>query len=79
MRDMVWGCGDWIPQILSNLFGFLALIAVAYVAGWYKSQPWRKPPATPSGGAPDKPSARPQERKTDTSNITAEVKEQVRA
>jgi hypothetical protein len=41
---MVWGRGEWIPQILSNLLGFAALIAVAYVVSWYKSEPWRKPP-----------------------------------
>ncbi len=45
MRDMVWGRGEWLPQLLANFGGFLALIAVAYVAGWYKSQPWRKSPA----------------------------------
>ncbi|WP_417688732.1 OpgC family protein [Roseibium sp.] len=44
MRDMVWGRGDWIPQILSNLFGFAALIAVAYSVAWFKGQPWRKTP-----------------------------------
>jgi hypothetical protein len=44
LRDMVWGRGEWIPQILSNLLGFAALIAVAYVVSWYKSEPWRKPP-----------------------------------
>lgn len=59
LRDMVWGRGEWLPQILSNLGGFLALIVVAYVAGWYKSQPWRKPPATSSGGTPDMPGSSP--------------------
>ncbi|MEJ8475229.1 OpgC family protein [Roseibium algae] len=43
MRDMVWGRGEWTPQILSNLLGFAALIAVAYAVGWFKGQPWRKP------------------------------------
>ncbi len=66
LRDMVWGRGDWMLQALSNVAGFLALIAVAYVAGWYKSQPWRKPPSMPTSGTPDKPSARPHERKTGT-------------
>ncbi|WP_417671709.1 OpgC family protein [Roseibium sp.] len=42
MRDMVWGRGEWIPQIFSNLFGFAALIAVAYTVAWFKGQPWRK-------------------------------------
>jgi len=44
LRDMIWGRGEWIPQILSNLLGFAALIAVAYIVSWYKSEPWRKPP-----------------------------------
>lgn len=48
LRDMVWGRGDYIPQILSNLFGFAALIAVAYVVAWYKGEPWRKPPTGPA-------------------------------
>lgn len=45
LRDMVWGRGEWVPQILSNVLGFAALIAVAYTVSWFKSQPWRKPPA----------------------------------
>ncbi|WP_371708968.1 OpgC family protein [Labrenzia sp. PHM005] len=44
LRDMVWGRGEWMPQILSNLLGFAALIAVAYLVSWIKSDPWRKPP-----------------------------------
>jgi len=28
---------------LVNLTGFGVLVAVAYIAGWYKSQPWRGP------------------------------------
>ncbi len=59
LRDMVWGRGEWLPQILSNLLGFVALIAVAYVAGWYKSQPWRKPPATTSTGPSERPKTPP--------------------
>ncbi|RMF39447.1 MAG: hypothetical protein D6754_05395 [Alphaproteobacteria bacterium] len=35
---------------LVNLSGFLILIAVAYVVGWFRSQPWRKP-ASQSGAA----------------------------
>ncbi|MBN9672938.1 OpgC domain-containing protein [Labrenzia aggregata] len=61
LRDMVWGRGEWIPQILSNLGGFLALIAVAYVVSWYKSQPWRKPPAVSPGNAPPTPASSGQE------------------
>ncbi|WP_268956921.1 OpgC domain-containing protein [Roseibium aggregatum] len=45
LRDMVWGRGELIPQVLSNLLGFMALIAVAYTVSWFKGQPWRKPPA----------------------------------
>ncbi|WP_338110042.1 OpgC domain-containing protein [Roseibium polysiphoniae] len=44
LRDMVWGRGEWLPQTLSNLLGFAALIAVAYVVAWFKGQPWRKSP-----------------------------------
>lgn len=44
LRDMVWGRGEWEIQALTNILGFAALIAVAYVAGWFKSQPWRKQP-----------------------------------
>ncbi|WP_310618954.1 OpgC family protein [Flexibacterium corallicola] len=29
--------------IISNLIGFIALIAVAYLAGWFKAKPWKKP------------------------------------
>jgi hypothetical protein len=61
LRDMVWGRGEWIPQILSNLFGFLALIAVAYVVGWYKSEPWRKPPKVSSSSSSDRPSPAPKD------------------
>ncbi|PVB60523.1 hypothetical protein DCO57_17065 [Labrenzia sp. 011] len=57
LRDMVWGRGDWIPQILSNLLGFAALIAVAYVVSWYKSEPWRKPPRMSSGSSQEPPKA----------------------
>lgn len=49
LRDMVWGRGEWIPQILSNVLGFVVLIGVAYAAGWFKSQPWRKPKTVPRG------------------------------
>lgn len=67
LRDMVWGRGEWIPQILSNLLGFAALIAVAYVVSWYKSQPWRKPPAKPTASpefsaAPEPDPARPKQK-----------------
>lgn len=55
LRDMVWGRGDWIPQILSNLLGFVALIAVAYTVSWYKSEPWRKPPRVSSEGSHEPP------------------------
>ncbi|WP_297579386.1 OpgC family protein [Roseibium sp.] len=66
LRDMVWGRGDWIPQILSNLFGFAALIAVAYVVGWYKSEPWRKPPKVPPTGSPDIPAPTPKDTRQET-------------
>ena len=52
LRDMVWGRGEWGPQVLSNLLGFAALIAVAYSVGWFKGQPWRKSPK-PHGQPPE--------------------------
>jgi hypothetical protein len=75
LRDMVWGRGDWLPQILSNLGGFLALIAVAYIAGWYKSQPWRKPPALSSGGKPNIPSSAPNDSPQTNARTTTGTKE----
>ncbi|MEP5731736.1 MAG: OpgC domain-containing protein [Sulfitobacter sp.] len=32
---------DWPATIMVNLFGVGVLIAVAFAAGWFKSQPWR--------------------------------------
>ena len=32
---------DWGTTIVINLFGCSVLVAVAYGAGWFKSQPWR--------------------------------------
>ncbi len=75
LRDMVWGRGDWIPQILSNLLGFVALIIVAYVAGWYKSQPWRKPPAIAPGGSPDVPTSAPRNGSPQSGRSVSENKE----
>lgn len=54
LRDMAWARGEWGAQLLTNVGGFLALIAVAYVVAWYKGQPWRKPPAV---SAPPKDAA----------------------
>ena len=39
-----------VTVALANLAGFGAIIVVAYVAAWFKSQPWRKP-AHPAGAA----------------------------
>jgi hypothetical protein len=75
LRDMVWGRGEWLPQILSNLLGFLALIAVAYVAGWYKSQPWRKPPATSSTGPSERPKTPPADGGEPAAKAKAETRE----
>jgi len=57
IRDMFWARGEWYAQVIVNFSGFAALIAVAYVVSWYKSQPWRKPPhsnlpSAPSSSAP---------------------------
>ncbi|WP_209006742.1 OpgC domain-containing protein [Labrenzia sp. THAF82] len=76
LRDMVWGRGDWLPQILSNLLGILALILVAYVVSWYKSQPWRKPPSVQSGGSPDMPKPANREDADEASNTRPAGKEQ---
>lgn len=43
LRDMVWGRGEWGPQVLTNLLGYLALVAIAYTVAWFKGQPWRQP------------------------------------
>ncbi|MCR9281893.1 OpgC family protein [Roseibium aggregatum] len=75
LRDMVWGRGEWLPQILSNLLGFVALIAVAYVAGWYKSQPWRKPPATSSTGPSERPKTPPADGGEPAAKAKAETRE----
>ena len=49
VRDIAWGRGVWGWTVAINLVGFAGLIAVAYIAAWYKSQPWRKkPPIEPS-------------------------------
>ncbi|MEP1927933.1 OpgC domain-containing protein, partial [Marinobacter sp.] len=53
LRDMVWGRGEWLPQTLSNLLGFAALIAVAYVVAWFKGQPWRKSPKPQTSQPPE--------------------------
>nr|WP_281393035.1 OpgC domain-containing protein [Roseibium litorale] len=47
LRDMAGAHDTLMGQILSNGLGLLALVAVAYVAGWFKSQPWRKQPVAP--------------------------------
>ncbi|MEM9631002.1 MAG: OpgC domain-containing protein [Pseudomonadota bacterium] len=75
LRDMVWGRGEWIPQILSNLFGFLALIAVAYVVGWYKSEPWRKPPKVSSPSTSDRPSPTPKDTMQEGQRPSSKAKE----
>ncbi|EFO32884.1 putative acyltransferase 3 [Roseibium sp. TrichSKD4] len=52
IRDMFWARGEWYAQVIVNFSGFAALIAVAYVVSWYKSQPWRKPPHSNLPSAP---------------------------
>ena len=34
---------SWHVVLIGNLAGFAALIAVAHLASWFKSNPWRKP------------------------------------
>lgn len=57
LRDMVWGRGEWLPQTLTNLGGFVALIGVAYTVAWFKSQPWRAPPKRHPTGPVSTPNA----------------------
>lgn len=52
LRDMAWGRGDPLAELLANVAGFAGLIAVAYLVSWYKKQPWRRPPAGKSGPRP---------------------------
>ena len=33
---------DTVTSLAVNFFGFGVLIATAYIAGWFKSQPWRE-------------------------------------
>jgi len=40
---------DALTVALVNLFGLGTIVAVAYLVGWYKSEPWRRPR---SSGAP---------------------------
>lgn len=32
---------DFFPVLFANLLGFALIIGVAYLAGWFKSQPWK--------------------------------------
>lgn len=45
LRDMAWGRGDPLMELLANLGGFAGLIAVAYLVSWFKKEPWRRPRA----------------------------------
>ncbi|WP_112321102.1 OpgC family protein [Oceanibium sediminis] len=35
---------DAAVVLLVNLFGFAVIVATAYLVGWFKGEPWRKPP-----------------------------------
>ncbi len=61
LRDMAWARGEWLAQVFTNFGGFLALIAVAYVVSWYKSQPWRKPPSISNPPSSTVPGSSPRE------------------
>lgn len=45
-----------VRTALANLLGFVALFATAVVVAWFKSQPWRKPPAPRTVVAEARPS-----------------------
>lgn len=47
---------DWSMQILINAGALGLLVGGAYVAGWFKSTPWKRPVAAPSPVATDGPS-----------------------
>ncbi len=40
--------GTFAGDAMANLLGFAGLIAVAYMVGWFKGEPWRKPKEVPS-------------------------------
>lgn len=46
-----------VRTALANLLGFLLLFATAVVVAWFKSQPWRKPPAPRITPAVERPPA----------------------
>lgn len=46
---------SWPVALVGNLAGFTVLIGVAYGVGWFKAQPWRKPPAQPLHSAAAQP------------------------
>jgi hypothetical protein len=50
---------DALSVTLVNLLGFAVLIAVAYAVAWFKSEPWRRPPAPAAAERPgEQPEAR---------------------
>ncbi len=49
LRDMAWGRGNAVAELIVNIGGFIALIIVAYAVSWFKGQPWRRTPASDSG------------------------------
>ncbi|MCA1299150.1 OpgC family protein [Stappia indica] len=50
LRDMAWGRGNMLAELIANLAGFAGLIAVAYVVAWYKGNPWKRGGGPGAGG-----------------------------
>jgi hypothetical protein len=38
---------DPLTVALANIVGLATIVAVAYLVGWYKSEPWRRPVSRP--------------------------------
>ena len=38
---------DPLTVAVVNLFGLATIVAVAYIVGWYKQEPWRRPRPAP--------------------------------
>ncbi len=43
---------NFVSVPLVNVAGFVILVGVAYIAAFFKSEPWRKPPAQAASGGP---------------------------
>ena len=53
---------DALTVSLVNIVSFGIMIASAYMVGWFKSQPWRKPPNSNENASREKPEPQPEAR-----------------